>query len=156
MKFLYITLAALAAAIVLLILFYIAHLSPARLGGYTVTSLILAYPNGSSFDVNAYVASSAQQQAYGLMYLPSMGSCNGAGSCYGMLFVFPNSSSQCFWMKNTMMPLRQLWILGNVIVASERGTPYSTKVYCHTGNMVLETYPNSSLAIGDRIYLGQR
>ena len=106
--------------------------------------------------VNVYVASTPEEQKeLGLMYQKSMGDCNGFGNCYGMLFVFQNYSDQCFGMKNTVMPLKQFWITGNSITSEVNGTPYSTATYCHYGDSILETYPNSSLRLGDRVTLGK-
>ncbi|HUB92610.1 MAG TPA: DUF192 domain-containing protein [Candidatus Saccharimonadales bacterium] len=115
--------------------------------------LLLSYKNGSTGTVNAYLAVNSEEAEEGLMYVPSMGSCNGAGSCYGMLFIFQNYSNRCFWMKNTAMPLRQFWITNGTISAEYNATPYSTNVICHYGDEVLETYTNSILTTGNQVYL---
>jgi hypothetical protein len=49
--------------------------------------------------INAEVASTPQQRAIGLMHRPSMPAND------GMLFVFERADQQCFWMKNTLLPL---------------------------------------------------
>ncbi len=49
--------------------------------------------------IRAEVAQSPEQRATGLMNRPSMGAND------GMLFVFEEASPQCFWMKNTLLPL---------------------------------------------------
>jgi uncharacterized membrane protein (UPF0127 family) len=49
--------------------------------------------------IRAEVAQSPEQRATGLMNRPSMGAND------GMLFVFEEAMPQCFWMKNTLLPL---------------------------------------------------
>lgn len=49
--------------------------------------------------IEAEVASSNPERATGLMNRPSM------PIHRGMLFVFPEAGVQCFWMKNTLIPL---------------------------------------------------
>ena len=49
--------------------------------------------------IQAEVAASAQERAIGLMHRKTMPANN------GMLFVFEVAEPQCFWMKNTLLPL---------------------------------------------------
>jgi uncharacterized protein len=49
--------------------------------------------------IQAEVAQTAEQRGIGLMHRPKM------GASEGMLFVFDTASQQCFWMKNTLLPL---------------------------------------------------
>ena len=49
--------------------------------------------------IEAEVASNNAERATGLMSRPSM------PIHRGMLFVFPEAGVQCFWMKNTLIPL---------------------------------------------------
>ena len=49
--------------------------------------------------IEAEVASNNAERATGLMNRPSM------PMHRGMLFVFPEAGVQCFWMKNTLIPL---------------------------------------------------
>lgn len=49
--------------------------------------------------IEAEVASTPNDRATGLMHRTSM------PSYRGMLFVFPEAGVQCFWMKNTLIPL---------------------------------------------------
>lgn len=49
--------------------------------------------------IQAEVAQTDEQRAIGLMHRPSMPANN------GMLFVFEQPQPQCFWMKNTLLPL---------------------------------------------------
>ena len=49
--------------------------------------------------INAELATTPQQREIGLMMRPSMEAND------GMLFVFERPGQQCFWMKNTLIPL---------------------------------------------------
>ncbi|MBA4264244.1 MAG: hypothetical protein C0453_04115 [Comamonadaceae bacterium] len=49
--------------------------------------------------IQAQVASTPQQRAVGLMHRADM------PANEGMLFVFEQAAVQCFWMKNTLLPL---------------------------------------------------
>ena len=49
--------------------------------------------------IHAQVASTPEQRATGLMFRSEM------PANEGMLFVFEESAGQCFWMKNTLLPL---------------------------------------------------
>jgi uncharacterized membrane protein (UPF0127 family) len=49
--------------------------------------------------IQAEVASTPDQRSIGLMHRPKM------GTNEGMLFVFESPAEQCFWMKNTLLPL---------------------------------------------------
>lgn len=49
--------------------------------------------------IQAEVAQTQEQRAIGLMHRPSM------PTNAGMLFVFEEAAVQCFWMKNTLLPL---------------------------------------------------
>lgn len=54
--------------------------------------------------IQAQVASTPQQRAVGLMHRKDMP----AGE--GMLFVFDQPAVQCFWMKNTVLPLTAAFV----------------------------------------------
>lgn len=58
--------------------------------------------NNHSFSVE--VASNAQQRRQGLMWRQQLADNN------GMLFVYPRSGDHRIWMKNTLIPLRVIWI----------------------------------------------
>jgi uncharacterized membrane protein (UPF0127 family) len=55
--------------------------------------------NAGIHNINAELASTAQQREIGLMFRTSMPTND------GMLFVFEQPGQQCFWMKNTLIPL---------------------------------------------------
>lgn len=50
-------------------------------------------------NIKAEVAQTPQEQEIGLMYRTSM------GGNEGMIFIFDRPGKQCFWMKNTLIPL---------------------------------------------------
>lgn len=55
--------------------------------------------NAGIHNIQAEVAQNEQQRAIGLMNRNSLGTND------GMLFVFERPGTQCFWMKNTLIPL---------------------------------------------------
>jgi uncharacterized protein len=49
----------------------------------------------------------------------------------GMLFVFEQPSSQCFWMKNTLLPLTAAFVADDgTIVNLEDMKPQTTETHC--------------------------
>lgn len=56
------------------------------------------------YQIDAQVAATHEQRAIGLMYRSDM------PQHEGMLFVFEQAQVQCFWMKNTLMPLTAAFI----------------------------------------------
>jgi uncharacterized membrane protein (UPF0127 family) len=54
--------------------------------------------------VDAQVAQTPEQRATGLMFRREM------AQPEGMLFVFEQASVQCFWMKNTLLPLSAAFV----------------------------------------------
>ena len=54
--------------------------------------------------INAEVARTPEQHSIGLMFRESMPAND------GMLFVFGQAGEQCFWMKNTLLPLSVAFI----------------------------------------------
>lgn len=54
--------------------------------------------------IQAQVASTPQQRATGLMHRQEM------PAHEGMLFVFEQAAVQCFWMKNTLIPLTAAFV----------------------------------------------
>ncbi|MGC8647940.1 MAG: DUF192 domain-containing protein [Candidatus Micrarchaeia archaeon] len=108
-------------------------------GHFNTSPINISY-EGNTLHGNVYIATSLQQLYRGYMNSTSIGNCSGEGDCIGMLFIFENQSEECFWMKNTIIPLRQLWISQNGIVTyAYNASPYSTKTVCAVGRYVLET-----------------
>lgn len=54
--------------------------------------------------IDAQVAATPQERQTGLMYRPEM------PQHEGMLFVFEQPAQQCFWMKNTLLPLTAAFV----------------------------------------------
>lgn len=77
------------------------------------------------FQIDAQVASTPEQQSTGLMYRRDM------PQHEGMLFVFPQASRLCFWMKNTLLPLTAAFIADDgTIVNLEDMKPQTTDSHC--------------------------
>lgn len=75
--------------------------------------------------IKAMVADSAQERQTGLMYRREM------GSNEGMLFVFEAAAKQCFWMKNTLLPLSAAFVAEDGrIVNIEDMAPQSLDSHC--------------------------
>lgn len=118
---------------------------------FNITRVSVSY-NNTNTTYYAYLASTINQQLLGYMNQSSIGNCNGMSPCLGMLFLFNSSQNLCFWMKNTEIPLNQVWVAQNGSVVQEYiGTPYSTAVVCATGIAVIETSTNQSIPTSAKI-----
>jgi uncharacterized protein len=75
--------------------------------------------------IKAEVAQTQREQMIGLMWRKSMGAND------GMLFIFPQATKQCFWMKNTLIPLSIAFIAddGRVVNVDEM-QPQTTQSHC--------------------------
>ena len=60
--------------------------------------------NAGMFNIHAELAKTPQQREIGRMFRPTM------AQQEGMLFVFEEPATQCFWMKNTLLPLSAAFI----------------------------------------------
>ena len=77
--------------------------------------------------IDTQVAASAEQRATGLMMRQDM------PSSEGMLFVFEQASQQCFWMKNTLIPLTAAFVSDDgTIVNLADMKPQTTDPHCST------------------------
>lgn len=75
--------------------------------------------------INAEMARTPEQRAIGLMHRPSMPAND------GMLFVFEQPGQQCFWMKNTLLPLSIAFLADDgSIVNIEDMKPQSLDSHC--------------------------
>ena len=63
------------------------------------TSLQRAVIHAGMFQIDAQIANTPQQRQIGLMFRKDM------PTHEGMLFIFEEPQKQCFWMKNTLLPL---------------------------------------------------
>jgi|GEM_PF-82260 len=77
------------------------------------------------YQIDAQVAQTPSQREIGLMHRQTM------PQHEGMLFVFEEPAMQCFWMKNTHLPLSAAFVADNgEIVNIEDMKPYSTNSHC--------------------------
>ncbi len=77
--------------------------------------------------IDAQIAATAQQRATGLMFRKDM------PPSEGMLFVFEQASEQCFWMKNTLLPLTAAFVGDDgTIVNLVDMKPQTTVSHCST------------------------
>ncbi len=75
--------------------------------------------------IRAEVAQSPDQRSIGLMHRPSM------GPNEGMLFIFEQAGQQCFWMKNTLLPLSIAFLADDgSIVNIESMKPQALDSHC--------------------------
>ena len=79
------------------------------------------------YQINAQVASEPLQRQIGLMHRKDM------PQHEGMLFIFEEPSVQCFWMKNTLLPLTAAFVDDHgVIVNLADMQPRSEESHCST------------------------
>ena len=77
--------------------------------------------------ITAQVAQTHEQRAIGLMFRQEM------PQHEGMLFAFEQPSKQCFWMKNTDLPLSAAFVLDNGEITNiEDMKPQTTESHCST------------------------
>ena len=75
--------------------------------------------------IDTQVALTPEQHAIGLMYRKEM------PQHEGMLFAFQNPTKQCFWMKNTLIPLTAAFVADDgTIVNLEDMKPQTTESHC--------------------------
>jgi len=75
--------------------------------------------------IDTQVALTPEQHAIGLMHRAEM------PQGEGMLFVFPAPRKQCFWMKNTLLPLTAAFVADDgTIVNLEDMQPQTTDSHC--------------------------
>jgi uncharacterized protein len=77
------------------------------------------------FQISAQIAQTPEQREIGLMFRPSM------PQAEGMLFIFEQPSKQCFWMKNTLLPLTAAFVADDgAIVNLVDMQPQTTHSHC--------------------------
>ena len=81
--------------------------------------------NAGIHNIDAQLAQTPQQREIGLMFRASM------PTNEGMLFAFERPSQQCFWMKNTLIPLDIAFVDDSgAIVNIERMKPQTLDSHC--------------------------
>ena len=79
------------------------------------------------YQMDVQVAQTPEQRSIGLMFRAEM------PTHEGMLFVFEQPSSQCFWMKNTLLPLTAAFVADDgTIVNLADMKPQTTDSHCST------------------------
>jgi uncharacterized protein len=77
--------------------------------------------------IDTQLATTPKQREIGLMNRPSM------PAHEGMLFVFDEPTKQCFWMKNTLLPLTAAFVSDDgTIVNLEDMKPQTLEAHCST------------------------
>jgi len=77
--------------------------------------------------IDTQVAATPEQRSTGLMFRRDM------PQSEGMLFVFEQASQQCFWMKNTVLPLTAAFVADDgTIVNLADMKPQTTDSHCST------------------------
>ncbi len=79
------------------------------------------------YQIDAQVAQTPEQRSIGLMNRTDM------PAHEGMLFVFEQASAQCFWMKNTLLPLTAAFVTdyGTIVNLADM-KPQTTDSHCST------------------------
>lgn len=81
--------------------------------------------NAGMHRIDAQVAQSPQERQTGLMYRKEM------PAHEGMIFVFEQPATQCFWMKNTLLPLTAAFVADDgTIVNLADMKPQSEESHC--------------------------
>jgi uncharacterized membrane protein (UPF0127 family) len=87
--------------------------------------LLMLTLNAGIHLIHAEVANTFDSRMTGLMHRKALGAGN------GMLFVFPNVSVQCMWMRNTFVPLSVAFIdEGGVILNIADMKPQTEDSHC--------------------------
>ncbi|HSI57662.1 MAG TPA: DUF192 domain-containing protein [Ideonella sp.] len=77
--------------------------------------------------IQAQIARTPEQREIGLMFRKEM------PAHEGMLFVFEQPATQCFWMRNTLLPLSTAFVADDgVIVNIEDMAPMTENSHCST------------------------
>jgi hypothetical protein len=93
--------------------------------GQPQTTLPHVQLQAGMFRIDAQVASTDLQREIGLMFRTQM------PEHEGMLFVFESPSAQCFWMKNTLIPLSAAFIDSDGTIANiEEMKAQTTNAHC--------------------------
>jgi uncharacterized membrane protein (UPF0127 family) len=83
--------------------------------------------NAGIHNIQAEVAQTPDERATGLMFRKSMGPNS------GMLFAFEDAATQCFWMKNTLLPLSVAFVADDgTIVNLDDMKPQTLDSHCST------------------------
>lgn len=102
--------------------------------------------------IDVQVAATPEQREIGLMFRREL------GTHEGMLFIFERKSAQCFWMKNTLIPLTAAFLEDDgTIVNLADMAPQTTQPHCSLRPVryVLEVnqgwFAKRNMGPGDRV-----
>ena len=99
--------------------------APPVANAQTVVSLPVKQLTVGMHVIRAEVASNYENRARGLMYRKEL------APNAGMLFVFPHPAVQCFWMRNTLIPLSIAFIADDgMIIDIIDMTPMTENSHC--------------------------
>lgn len=113
------------AAIVFGALFFCGHASAQGIPGAPQKNLQRVKLSAGMHLIDAQVALTPEQRQIGLMFREEM------PATEGMLFVFEQASKQCFWMKNTLLPLTAAFVADDgTIVNLADMKPQTTESHC--------------------------
>jgi uncharacterized membrane protein (UPF0127 family) len=88
-------------------------------------SLPRIHMNAGIHNIDAELAQTAEEREIGLMFRPTL------GANQGMLFAFEQPGQQCFWMKNTLIPLDVAFVADDgSIVNLDRMKPQTLDGHC--------------------------
>jgi len=83
--------------------------------------------NAGIHNIQAELAQTPDERATGLMFRKTMGAND------GMLFAFEQTATQCFWMKNTLLPLSIAFVADDgSIVNLDEMKPQTLDSHCST------------------------
>ena len=83
--------------------------------------------NAGMHIIQAELAQTPEQRSTGMMMRKTM------GTNEGMLFVFEQSAKQCFWMKNTLLPLSIAFVAADgTVVNIDEMKPQTLESHCST------------------------
>ena len=83
--------------------------------------------NAGMHIIHAELAQSPDERSIGLMFRKSM------GANEGMLFAFEQAAKQCFWMKNTLLPLSIAFVAADgTVVNIDDMKPQTLASHCST------------------------
>jgi len=111
-------------ALATLVLAATASVAPAQNGPQKLSTIKLS---AGMHVLNVEVAQTPQEHSIGLMFRQSMPTND------GMLFIFDQPGQQCFWMKNTLLPLSVAFIDDSGTVANiDDMKPQTLDSHCST------------------------
>ena len=113
-----------AAAVFLLLANLASTVAVAQDGPQKLPSITLG---AGMYLIQAEVAQTPEQRSTGLMFRSAM------GANEGMLFAFEEPGQQCFWMKNTLLPLSVAFVADDgSVVNIENMKPQTLDSHCST------------------------